>query len=166
MLRTRTVTLRLCYYTNTKTCLYKFEPLKPHLYIVKLGFPGVYIIFLISAQKHRLWVLGEAVLTSTHNLYFEHNYAKYHNFYQKIFSFLEVKFSTYLNRRVFVMQLFHAFLWNSQNYCPRCHGRLEALLLEAGGVGGGEAGAGGGAIVHQAVHDTEDNSLTIPPKQP
>ena len=34
----------------TKTCLYKFDPLKSHLYIVKLGFPGVYIIFLISAQ--------------------------------------------------------------------------------------------------------------------
>ena len=25
--------------------------------LVKLGFTGVYIIFLISAQKHRLWVL-------------------------------------------------------------------------------------------------------------
>ena len=32
-------------------------PLKHHFYIVKLGFTGVYIIFLISAQKHRLWVL-------------------------------------------------------------------------------------------------------------
>ena len=40
-----------------KTCLYNFDPLKPHFYIVKLGFTGVYIIFLISAQKHRLWVL-------------------------------------------------------------------------------------------------------------
>ena len=40
-----------------KTCLYNFDPLKPHFYIVKLGFAGVYIIFLISAQKHRLWVL-------------------------------------------------------------------------------------------------------------
>ena len=35
----------------TKTCLYNFDPLKPHFYIVKLGFSGVYIIFLISAQK-------------------------------------------------------------------------------------------------------------------
>ena len=41
----------------TKTCLYNFDPLKPHFYIVKLGFTGVYIIFLISAQKHKLWVL-------------------------------------------------------------------------------------------------------------
>ena len=41
----------------TKTYLYNFDPLKPHFYIVKLGFTGVSIIFLISAQKHRLWVL-------------------------------------------------------------------------------------------------------------
>ena len=40
----------------TKTCLYEVDPLKPHFYIVKLGFTGVYIIFLISAQKHKLWV--------------------------------------------------------------------------------------------------------------
>ena len=41
----------------TETCLYTFDPLKPHFYIVKLGFTGVYIIFLISAKKYRLWVL-------------------------------------------------------------------------------------------------------------
>ena len=38
----------------TKTYLYNFDPLKPYFYIVKLGFTGVYIIFLISAQQHRL----------------------------------------------------------------------------------------------------------------
>ena len=37
--------------------LYNFDPLKSHFYIVNLGFIGVYIIFLISAQRHRLWVL-------------------------------------------------------------------------------------------------------------
>ena len=41
----------------TKTYLYNTDPFKPHFYTVKLGFTGVYIIFLISAQKHRLWVL-------------------------------------------------------------------------------------------------------------
>ena len=41
----------------SKTCLYSFDPLKPHFCIVKLGFTRVYIIFLISAQTHRLWVL-------------------------------------------------------------------------------------------------------------
>ena len=35
----------------TKTHLYNFGPLKPHFYIVKLGFIGVYIIFLIAAQN-------------------------------------------------------------------------------------------------------------------
>ena len=35
----------------TKTYLYNFDPLKPHFYIVKLGFTGVYIIFLISAKN-------------------------------------------------------------------------------------------------------------------
>ena len=35
----------------TKTCLYNFDPLKPHFYIVKLGYTGVYIIFLISAKN-------------------------------------------------------------------------------------------------------------------
>ena len=37
----------------TKPCQNDFDALKPHFYILKLGFPGVYIIFLISAQKHR-----------------------------------------------------------------------------------------------------------------
>ena len=41
----------------TKTSLYYFDPLKPHFYIVKLGFTGVYIICLIFAWKNRLWVL-------------------------------------------------------------------------------------------------------------
>ena len=31
----------------TKTRLYNFDPLNPHFYIVKLGFTGVYIIFII-----------------------------------------------------------------------------------------------------------------------
>ena len=35
----------------TKTCLYNFDPLKPHFYIVKLGFTELYIIFFISAQN-------------------------------------------------------------------------------------------------------------------
>ena len=35
----------------TKTRLYYSDPLKPQCYIVKVGFTGVYIIFLISAQN-------------------------------------------------------------------------------------------------------------------
>ena len=59
--------------------------------MVKLGFTGVYIIFLIS------------VLTSTHNLCFVQKYEKYQNFLSENFHFLMVKFSVYLNRHVFVM---------------------------------------------------------------
>ena len=33
-----------------KTRLYNFDPLKPHFYTVKLGFTGVYFLFLISAK--------------------------------------------------------------------------------------------------------------------
>ena len=39
------------FYYITKTCLYIFDPLKPHFYIVKLGLTGVYIIFLIFVQN-------------------------------------------------------------------------------------------------------------------
>ena len=34
-----------------KTCLYNFDPLKPHFYIVKLGFTGVFIIFSYSCSQ-------------------------------------------------------------------------------------------------------------------
>ena len=83
----------------TKTCRYNFDPIKPHFYIVKLGFTGVYITFHISAQN----------ITSTHNLCFEQIYEKYQNFLSEnflfffFFFFLFVKFSIYLNKRVFVM---------------------------------------------------------------
>ena len=91
----------------TKTRLYNFDPFKPHFYIVKLGFTGVYIIFFIFAQKHRLWVLVrslvEAVLTSTHNLCFEQKHEKYQSFSSENFQVLESEISIYLNRRVFVM---------------------------------------------------------------
>ena len=39
----------VCFVIITKTRLYNFDPLKLHLYIVKLGFTGIYLIFLISA---------------------------------------------------------------------------------------------------------------------
>ena len=76
----------------TKTYLYNFDPLEPHFYIVKLGFTGVYIIFLISAQKHTLWVL---VRTASMRWFYRvptiyvlsRNKKKYQNFYLKTFRF-------------------------------------------------------------------------------
>ena len=85
----------------TKTRLYNFDPLKPHFYIVKLGFTGVYLIFLFLLKNIDC---VEAVLTSTHNLCFEQKYEKYQNFLSENFHFLVVKFPVYLNRHVFVMK--------------------------------------------------------------
>ena len=96
----------LTYLFITKSCLYNFDPFKPHFYKVKLGFAGLYVNCLISdKKKHRLWIL-EAVLTSTHNLYFKQKYEKKIRFFLSENSqFLQVNFSVYLNRRVFLMFL-------------------------------------------------------------
>ena len=48
---------------------------------------------------------------STHNLCFEQKYEKYQKFLAEIFHFLVVKFSVYLNRRVFVMKNFAFGFW-------------------------------------------------------
>ena len=50
---------------------------------------------------------------SIHNLCFEQIYEKYQSFLSDIFQFMEVKFSTYLNRHVLVM------FWISPFYYPR-----------------------------------------------
>ena len=74
-----------------------FWPPKPHFYIVKLGFTGVFIIFLISAQNI------DCVYSSTHNLCFDQKYEKISEFLSENFQFLLVKFSVYLNMHVFVI---------------------------------------------------------------
>ena len=43
---------------------------------------------------------------STHNLCFEQKYEKYQNFLSENFRIVAVKFSVYLNRRVFVMSFY------------------------------------------------------------
>ena len=59
--------------------------------------------------------LGEAVLTSTHNLCFEQKYEKIQIFLSENFQFLVVKFSIHLNRLVFVMVFYSTLLvFNSQ----------------------------------------------------
>ena len=54
----------------------------------------------MGTRKNRL---GEAVLTSTHNLCFEQKCDNIRFFFLKKIQFLVLKFSIYLNRRVFVM---------------------------------------------------------------
>ena len=81
----------------TKTCLYNVDPLKPHFYIIKLGFPGVYIICLISAQKH------EGSSNEYPQSMFWAELWKISEFLSENFHSLVVKISAYLNRLVFVM---------------------------------------------------------------
>ena len=61
------------------------------------------------------------VLTGTHNLCFEQKYEKYQNFLFENFQFLEVEFSIYLNRRVFVM------CYDNDNFIDR-RGNRTGLL--------------------------------------
>ena len=68
-----------------KTCLYNVYPLKPHFYIVKLEFTGVYIIFLISAQNIDCEYLLEPPRRGSSNEYpqsvfFSRNMKKNQNF--------------------------------------------------------------------------------------
>ena len=83
-------------------------PLNSTFLFVKLGFTGVYIIFLISAQKHRLWVLiGTASsrrFQRVPTIYvLSRNVKNIRFFYTENFHFSMIKFSIYFNRHVFVI---------------------------------------------------------------
>ena len=76
----------------TKTYLYKYDPLKPHFYTVKLGFTGVYIIFLISAQNIDCGYSLEPPRRGGSNeypqsMFFSRNMKNIRIFYLKIFIF-------------------------------------------------------------------------------
>ena len=98
------------YFIITKTYLYNFDPLEPHFYIVKLRFTGIYIIFLIFAQNIDCGYPLEPPRRGGSNKYpqfiFEQKYENIRNFYLKIFRFFVVKFSIFLNSRVFVLIIF------------------------------------------------------------
>ena len=111
--------------SSRKKCLYNFDPLKPHFYIVKLGFTRLYIIFLISVQNIDCGYPLELPRRGGSNEYaqsmFEDIYEKYQIFYLKTFRFfLVVKFSLYLNRRVFVM-----ICTTMETICMKCQSRLS-----------------------------------------
>ena len=79
------------------------DPLKPHLYLVKLGFTGVYII-LISAQNINCGYSLEPPRWGGSNEYpqsiFWAELWKISNILSENFHFLVVKISIYLNRLV------------------------------------------------------------------
>ena len=115
-------TYNIALYSITKTCLYNFDPLKPHFYIVKLGFTGVYIVFHISAQNIDCGYLLEPPRRGSSNEYPQsmcRNMKNIKTFYLNIFIFLVVKFSIYLNRHVFVMnnKRSRVVVWSVQCSC-------------------------------------------------
>ena len=94
----------------TITCLYNFDPLKPHFYIVKLGFTGVYIIFLFLLKNIDYGYLIELPRRGSSSEYpqsmFQAELWKISEFLFEIFHFLLAKSSVYLDRHVFIMKLF------------------------------------------------------------
>ena len=98
-----------------KTCLYNFDPLKPHFYIVKLGFTGVYIIFLISVQNIDCgYSLGPPRRGGSNeypqSMFSSRNMKNIRIFYLEFFFFGGKIFSMYLNKRVFVMFIYKAIM--------------------------------------------------------
>ena len=89
----------------TKTCLYNFDPLKSHFYIVNWGLQGYTLFFLFllknidngySLEPPRRGGSNE----NPKSMFLSRNMKKK---ISENFQFLVVKFSIYLNRRVFVM---------------------------------------------------------------
>ena len=74
-----------------QTSPYNVDPLSPHFYKVNLGFTGVYIIFLILALKHTIYIC------------YEHNKKHITIFHLKVIIFTAVKYYSILHGRVIVM---------------------------------------------------------------
>ena len=76
-------------HTIRKTCPCNEYPLKPHFYIVKLGFVGVYLFLLFLVQNIDCGY-------SSHVHCFEQKYKKYPIFSGEVFNFLQLKKSLYI----------------------------------------------------------------------
>ena len=111
-----------------------FDPLKPHFYIVKLGFTGVYIIFFISAQNIDCGYSLEPPRRGGSNeypqsMFLSRNMKKYQSFYLKIFSFRRWNY-IYLNRHVFVMLFRHIRIYDIlKDICFRCVAYIQLLII-------------------------------------
>ena len=95
-----------CLQIITKTHLCNSTPLKPHFYIGKLGFTGVYIIFLISVQNIGCGYSLELPRqggSNEYTIYVSNRNMKNIRIFSENFDFLVLKFPVYLNRHVFVM---------------------------------------------------------------
>ena len=99
--------LEMLYILIRKTCPCNEYPIKPKLYILKVGYAGVYLFFLFFLQNIDCGYslepprrgssnrLGEAVLTCTHNLCFEQNKKYIKIFPLKTFNFYNLGKSVY-----------------------------------------------------------------------
>ena len=98
---------------------YKIWSLKPHLYIVKLGFTGEYIIFFLFLKNIDCRYSFEPSHRGGSNEYpysmFWAEIWKISEFLSENFQFLAVIFSIYLNRRVFVMNRSEDEKWLAKN---------------------------------------------------
>ena len=89
-----------------KTCLYNFDPLNPHFYIVKL-----YTLFFLFLLKNIYMYCGYSLEPPRQDnsnkypqsMFLSRNKKKISEYLSENFHFLVVKFSVYLNRHVFVM---------------------------------------------------------------
>ena len=76
------------------------------VYNVTGVYRGIHYISYFCSKKYRLLVLVRTGSPSTNNLCFQQKYEKSQSFFlSENFQFLEITFSIYLNRRVFVMVL-------------------------------------------------------------
>ena len=95
----------------TKTCLYSFDPIKPHSYIVKLGFTGYTLFFIFLLKNIDCGYSLEPPRRGGSNEYTQSMFSaeiwKISEFFiwnfSFVFFFFVVKSSVYLNRHVFVM---------------------------------------------------------------
>ena len=93
--------LNLCI---TKTCLYNFDPLKPHFCIKNWGLQGYTLFFSFLLKNIDCGYSRRFYRVPTINV-LSRNMKNIRIFYLKIFIFMVVKFSVYLNRHVFVMDI-------------------------------------------------------------
>ena len=82
----------------TKPCLYNFDLFKPHFHIVKLGFTGVCIMFLLKNIdcRYSLELARRGVSNEYQQSIFWADIRKISEFLSENYQFFEVKFSMYM----------------------------------------------------------------------
>ena len=94
-----------CSFCITKTCQYNFDtpPHKAHFYTVKLGFTGLYIIFLFLLKTDCAYSLEPPRRGGSSDYLQSMFWAEIWKISSENFNVFVVKFSAYVNRHVFVL---------------------------------------------------------------